>query len=108
MMNEVFGLARDQQEWILQLRAKNLCQRPHMPVEPYDCEVIVGNQERLAILVTIVECRYQMVCVVVEVLSYSLLLEESIKLPPFTEGFASVEIHRDPFETANKCCFNNL
>ena len=99
MMNEIFGLARDQQDWMLHLRHKNLCHRLHLP---YDFEVIMVNQKRLAILVTIVECRYQIVCVVVEVLSYSILFVESITFHPFTEGLVSVEIHRDLYATENE------
>jgi hypothetical protein len=49
-------------------------------VEPYDCDVIAGNQQRISVLgkvivpVTIVECQYQIVCIVVAVLSHELIL----------------------------------
>ena len=46
--------------------------------------------------------RILIVCVVVEVLSYSILFVESITLHPFTEGLVSVEIHRDLYATENE------
>ena len=51
-----------------------------LQVEPYDCEVIVGNQQRISVLgkvivpVTIVDCQYPIVCIVVAVLSHELIL----------------------------------
>ena len=59
---------------------QNLCHQLGLQVEPYDCDVIVGNQQRISVLgkvivpVTIVDCQYPIVCIVVAVLSHELIL----------------------------------
>jgi hypothetical protein len=60
---------------------QHLCPQLNLQVEPYDCEVIFGNQQRLSVFgkvlvtVQIGECEYQIVCKVAETLSYPLILE---------------------------------
>ena len=60
--------------------AENLCKFLHLEIEQYDCDVLVGNKQKLRVVgksynhFTITDDQYLIVCTVVETLSYPIIL----------------------------------
>ena len=59
---------------------ETLCEQLNLQIEPFDCEVVAGNNQRLVIVgkvflqLSIADCQYPIHCLVVQTLSFPLIL----------------------------------